>query len=224
MGRIENRELAALIPAIAWVGLVDARAMAALAGLEEGSRRARSLAEEMEGQEWVSGAAGGFLVAPEMRRRLLDYFARNDRTAYDAGRSAAAAFLEAAGQAPVRELDVVHLEAALEALQPEPERAARWWQEFEQRILDEGAWDWVLAPTLRLLAEEHWPEAVLKGKHIRAAILATRTAALVQTDDVAGALETSRKMEADAADYPDDPRSQTVGTAGEGAAARRGVT
>jgi hypothetical protein len=120
VGRIENSQLAALIPAIAWAGLVDERTMAALAGLEPGNERARQLSAEMERQEWVAGAAnGGFLVLPEMRRRLLAYYAKNDAPSYDTGRSAAAGFLEQfpAG-ARVRDLEVVHLEAALEALQP----------------------------------------------------------------------------------------------------------
>ena len=204
VGRIENRELASVIPAIAWVGQVDEAAMASLAGLEPGSARAAQLSAEMERQEWVAGAAGGgFLVLPEMRGRLLDYFAQNNRSAYDAGRSAAADYLEQAlPKTSVRDMPVVHLEAALEALQPEPERAARWWKAIDDRILSEEAWDWVLAPTLRLLADEHWPPAVLKGKHIRAAIAATRAAALVQTGDVPKAQETSRMMEADAANYP----------------------
>jgi hypothetical protein len=205
VGRIQNTELRALIPAIAWVGLVDQRAMEALAGLEEGSARAAQLSAEMERQEWVAGSpAGGFLVPPEMRRRLLDYYAENDRSAYDQGRGAAADYLSKALPAtPVRQMQVVHLEAALEALQPEPERAAAWWKAIDERIMSEEAWDWILAPTLRLLADEHWHDAVCKGKHIRAAIAATRAAALVQTEDMPKALETSRIMLADAANYPD---------------------
>jgi hypothetical protein len=71
----------------------------------------------------------------------------------------------------------------------------------------------VLAPTLRLLADEHWPEAVCKGKHIRGAIAATRAAALVQTEDIAQAVEISRTMEADAAHYPDDTEGALLAAA-----------
>lgn len=210
LGRIENRELAATLPAIAWVGAVDDKAMAQLTGLPEGCDRVAQLSAEMERQEWAeSGSEEGFLVPAAMRQRLLDYYAANDRAAYDAGRNAAAAYLERMlPETPVRSMLVLHLEAALEALQPEPERAARWWQAIESRILEDDAWDWVLMPTLRLLADEHWPASVLAGKHIRASMTATRAAAQIHTGDLLGAQETSRMMQAEASSHPDEQQGR----------------
>lgn len=212
VGRIENRELAALLPAITWLGLFDEKALASLADLPEGCDRLKELFDELQALEWVeTGTGAGFLVQPGMRKRLLDYYAEHDSSAYDSGRTAAADYLEKLLPAlHVREMSVVHLEAAIEALQPEPARAAAWWQTLERCVLQENAWDWILAPTLRLLAEEHWPASCLRHSHIRSAVAATRAAAQVHTGDLTGAQEISRLMQTDAPSHPDPQRGRQL--------------
>ena len=205
VGRIDNRELASLLPVIASMRVVDEQALAHFTGAAASDARVASLLTELRSQEWAESTFGtAFVMQGAIRRRLLDYYGAHEPVAYHDARNAAADYLEhSLAQQPLREIRVDHLEAALEALQPEPARAAKWWQEFEARILAENAWDWIFLPSLRLLADEHWPDNVLEASHIRASVLATRVAAQIHTEDLSGAQESSRLMEADAGAHPD---------------------
>ena len=181
VGRIHNATVTKLLPAIAWLGRFDAAAVAALSGFGADPTRARELFDEIASQEWIDRQHDLFLeIERELRPRLLAYFRASDAAATETARQACAAYLERLTlHRPLAELGVSIFEAMLRVLMADPEHAARWWEAVEERVRLDNAYAWILAVTTRLLAEENWPETVLKGPHIRAAILATHAAALI---------------------------------------------
>jgi hypothetical protein len=204
VGRIENRRLRNLLPVIAWMGEVDAEVLARLSGLLEDSSEVRDLVTELERQEWVDARRSPVLtVEPALRRRMLDYFRSESPADYETARQTAATQLEALTNTAVRDLSVTHLEAALEALQDEPERAAEWWQKVHERIAQGNDYGWILDPLGRLLADDHWPKDP-NARHIRAAVAATLAAAQLHNDRIEALRETTHLIEQNVDRYPDE--------------------
>jgi hypothetical protein len=204
VGRIKNATVIKLLPAIAWLGRFDFGAVAALSGSAGEPARANELFEEIANQEWIDRQHARFLeVERGLRPRLLAYFRMSDATATEAARQACAAYLERLTlDHPFGELDVSSFEAMLRVVMADPEHAARWWEAVEERVRASGTYAWIRAVTTRLLGEDNWPEAVMAGPHIRAAILATHAAALIHARESSAAEEVWSAAEEASQHYP----------------------
>ncbi len=206
VGRIQNAEILALLPVIAWLGRFDLRAVEALSGEGADQAATRRLFEELSSQEWIDRQHSQFLeVERGLRPRLLSYFRGHDIAGLEQARQLAAAYLEDLTlNRPFPELDISHFEALLSVLMTEPERAGRWWRRVEANVAGNNAYPWILPVTTRLLAEENWAEAVASdAAHIRAGILATHAAAQIHTSGRFVAERTWGAVLADADRHPD---------------------
>jgi hypothetical protein len=188
VGRIRHPALRELLPAVALLGRFDRDTLRAASDADPGSFD--QVFQELSNQEWIDRQPARFLeVERGLRPRLLAYYRRSNVSEMEAARRRAVAYLERiTTEWELARLDISHFDAALRLLEPEPERAAAWWDAVEARFAREQAYDWVRRLTERLLAEEGSaaprdpsdPEASPESR-LRAAVLATYAAALIHT-------------------------------------------
>lgn len=188
VGRIRHPALRELLPAVALLGRFDHDTLRAASDADPGSFD--QVFQELSNQEWIDRQPAQFLeVERGLRPRLLAYYWRTNVSDLEAARRRAVAYLQQITMEwELARLDVSHFDAALRLLEPEPERAAAWWDAIEARFARAEAYDWARGLTERLLADEGAaarrdpsdtdapPES-----RLRAAVLATYAAALIHT-------------------------------------------
>jgi hypothetical protein len=91
---------------------------------------------------------------PHLRDRLLAYYRDEDRLSLESSRSRVSALLSRITlERDFKDLSPAHFTACVQALVPEPSKAATWWNRVEDRIAAEARWDWAAALCSALLAE-----------------------------------------------------------------------
>jgi hypothetical protein len=189
--RIANRlgtDLRRLLPALALLGRFDRQLLEKLVAW---STRGAALIVEITEQEWIrpdrSAAGDKWLIDEGLRNRVLRYFYEKRDADLDAGRRLLAAVLpELTLERPFTELNERYFAATFEALRDQPERAAEWWMQVENRILATGAWrNWAQPLAAALLADPVMSSE--RRASFRPAVLALQAAALLHADGTVSA-------------------------------------
>jgi hypothetical protein len=192
--RIVNRVsylVAEWLPHLALLGRFDRLMLEQLTGISQGAFDTRW--EYLVAQEWTeldrsAGRSEVWSMVPASRDLLLEYFHEKHTPELEAAAAQVKNLLEAiTNERPFGELSTAYFEAAVEVLQADQERLARWWRAVDDKIARED-WNWGKLLTDVLLDDESVagvarPELNrTPGQEcvLRAAILATRAAASVQ--------------------------------------------
>jgi len=187
LGRLKYPPLRDLIPVVALLGRFDRDLLQSATN----SASFPQAFEELRNQEWIE-LKGPFLeVKPGLRKDLEAYYRQPEKAGLLAGpRRRAADYLErfTADDGAWDRLNVRHLDVTLRLLEElDPGRAADWWQQFEARIAARRAYVRARAWTDQLLGPDGAAAARAEGasglpeSRLRAAVLATRAAALLHT-------------------------------------------
>lgn len=144
LDRLRYPPLEAMIPFVALLGHLDRAALDALSDEDEATRSI--IWDKLLQQEWTDYHPVPLNeeedrmvldVEPGLWRRLLAYYRERDQL--EPVRQRAAAYLERLTlEAPMDELDWSDFDAAIRALDTDPERAYAWWRQAETRITGRG--------------------------------------------------------------------------------------
>jgi hypothetical protein len=188
--RIRHAGTRKALPAVTVLRRFD-REMLRLALPDLGSEELEEVYQRLSDQEWidyqVGGDGGAFLeVDRRLAPRLYEFYRQGAQRGEleTAIEQLAPALAEKVRSRPLAEVGMDALDAALRLV---PEGAgARLWEDVERRIPEQADWSWALNVCGRLLGEEG---AVDRSSPLRAAVLATHTAALVhlRTGDLTSA-------------------------------------
>jgi hypothetical protein len=179
-----NSRMRELLPQLAALGRFDRPLLIALTA---NYKEPVNLQEEVVSQEWVRAERGAatdkWLVEPGLRTRILDYYReREPGELRNARRALADVLVRITLNHSLDRLAEQYFGAAFDTLQEDPEAAARWWMQVEERIARENAWlNWGQPLMSHLLAEP-----VLSAeapRSFRAAVLATQASVTLHTGD-----------------------------------------
>ncbi len=148
---------------------------------------------ELIDQEWIDvdrvadQSATVWAMDNVMRKRLLNYYADNERSTLNSATTNVASFLyDLTLKRDWRNLTAAYFDSALRTLSSNKVKAAEWWSKVEAKLAETGEWAWAMTLTDLLLAEggpvaRADVTAGLKPEQesvLRPAVLATRAAAL----------------------------------------------
>ncbi len=200
--RLQDKRIEKLLPAVALLGHFDRATLQACCDL-----RASDLDEALEKlqqEDWIAqrlvtdGQQTQVVcdVEPRMRARLATYYTERGSDLSQLRQRAAAHLEEVTLHGDLQALDWATFDAALRALEADPPRAARWWQQAEARLFAERDAKWVLEVTRALQGDDGAARRQLEEdtntaaeSWMRPLVLATHAAALLQSDlgkDVSG--------------------------------------
>ncbi len=184
IGRLRDPALESLLPIVALLGRFNRETLEAVSnldpktfGADSGTRQVvgspvrkqnaafEAAFDKLQRQEWTHLRAEAtsdgkdsrpvLIVEPNVRQRLLNYFQL--RGALREAQERAASYLEATTlNEDLGQLDWSTFDAAMRVLEldPDPERATRWWDQVVERILHERDWLWLRDLISYLIAED----------------------------------------------------------------------
>jgi len=197
--RLRDREVLAALPLLASAGRCRVTTIAKLIG-----GTAETLGPRLAEQEWIDhdGDPPLYVTArPALASRLRRYYAAPDRAAGFADATARLAReLQEAAAAPLDEIDVDELLAALRL--SEPGVAAMLWDDLAKKAALAGRWTWMLNVTSRILGEsteDQWPTE----RALRATVLASYIAASRRASAAFNARAFWEEVRVSAGDHPD---------------------
>ena len=143
-----------------------------------------------------------------LREQLLRYYESQEAADYHAARRTVADILKQETLSrPFLQLNEQYFEVALDTLLDEPREAAAWWAQIEDRIAMDGQWVWASRLISLLLA--HPVLAPDRPMSLRAAVVATRAAALLHTGE-ADPLSIWPDVEMALDRYPEVPQRRRI--------------
>jgi hypothetical protein len=156
--RVRNQDVRDALPAVALLGRFDLGMLQA--ALDTTPATAAMVLQELGREEWIDRQASGFLqIEPDLRERLRVHFSKDQHgSRLERPRWRLIDYLEPLTLQPgsptldTGRLDVAHVDVLARLLEADPERAATWWQQLEDRSAHARAWVWLERTTNQLLS------------------------------------------------------------------------
>ena len=196
--RLGYEPLERVMPALALLKHMDRELLQRIGDFDDAA--SEQVFEQLQDQEWIESLAVGtrrvLAVKEGLRRRLWHYFSEGEGIPQDMLERATDHLEHQTLHEDLSSLDWTDFDAALRALEIQPERAASWWERVEHRILEKRDYQWLGKLLGSLLADSNavalpesadGPDAPAVSR-LRPVILASQAGVLLREDAAANKL------------------------------------